>query len=120
MTEHPTQDDLRSGYERSDVNIPRVMTIVAVIAVFLVVVFFLLNSYFLASRENIRYEQVLQPGSEELQQLRERENEILHSYGVVDSANDQYRIPIERAMKLLAEEEFQQRIEESGRQGTVE
>lgn len=113
MKEHPTDEDLQKGYELSDVNIPRILTIVTAIAVFLVAMFFLLNSFFIASKERVTYNKVLKPESKKLQQLRDREAEELHTYGVIDTANNRYRIPIQRAMKLVAEEEFQERVRES-------
>jgi len=116
MTEekHSTQADLEAGYEKSDVNVKRILTIVVSIALFLVVAFIVLNGFFIKSREALMYEQVLKPGSKKLQALHEREAEILYSYGVVDSANNVYRIPIDRAMKLEAEEAFQRRVESTG------
>lgn len=116
MTEekHPTQSDLKAGYEQSDVNVKRILTIVVSIALFLVVAFIVLNSFFIQSRESLMYQQVLKPQSEKLQALHEREAETLYSYGVVDSANNIYRIPIDRAMQLEAEEAFQRRVESSG------
>lgn len=110
----PTQNDMNAGYEKSDVNVKRILTIVVSIALFLVVAFIVLNSFFIKSRESLMYEQVLKPQSEKLQALHEREAEALHSYGVVDSANNVYRIPIERAMQLEAEDAFQQRVNSSG------
>ncbi len=104
------------GYETSDVNIPRILTIVTVIALFLVAVFLLLNSYFLVSKEKITYEQVLKPDSKKLQELRDREAEALHTYGVIDTAQNKYRIPIGRAKQLVAEEEFRQRVQNSREQ----
>ncbi|MCF7805856.1 MAG: hypothetical protein K9N46_13730 [Candidatus Marinimicrobia bacterium] len=116
MTEEnqPTQEGLQAGYEQSDVNIPRILTIVAGIAIFLAVAFVVMNSVFIQSKENLYYEQVLKPGSKKLQQLHQREAEMLHSYAVVDSANNVYRIPIERAMKLEADEAFQRRKQSMG------
>lgn len=44
----------------------------------------------------------VQPG-EELQRLRQAEDELLSSYGWADKANGVVRLPIRRAMELLVE-----------------
>jgi len=116
--EHPSQEDIQAGYEISDVNIRRILIIVAIIAIFLVLAFIFLNSFFISSKERITYQQVLEPQSKALQQLREREDTALHTYGVVDSSAGVYRIPIERAMQLEAQEAFQTRVQESGEQAS--
>lgn len=117
MTEEQrtTQENVQAGYEKSDVNIPRILTIVVSIAVFLVVAFLVLNSFFIQSKEAIYYDQVLKPGSKALQELHNREAKMLNSYAVIDSANNIYRIPIDRAMKLEAEDAFERRVESSRR-----
>ncbi len=114
--EHPTQEDIAAGYELSDVNVRRILIIVAIIAVFLVLAIIFLNSFFISSKERITYQQVLEPQSEALQQLREREDQGLHTYGIIDSSAGIYRIPVERAMRLEAREAFRGRVRESEEQ----
>jgi hypothetical protein len=48
--------------------------------------------------------------------LRVREEEVLNSYAVVDSTKGVFRIPVEHAMKLMADEAFQDKaMNESGK-----
>ncbi|HEY7494835.1 MAG TPA: hypothetical protein VIH59_27505, partial [Candidatus Tectomicrobia bacterium] len=54
--------------------------------------------------------------AQELQQLHAEEDAILHSYGWVDQPAGVVRIPIERAMELLAERGLPVRHEQPGGQ----
>jgi len=110
----PTQEDIDAGYERKDINIKKILTVVVVIAFLLVVSVVWLNNFFVHSKEQMYYEEVLKPPSKKLEQLHEREQKELHTYAVLDSSKGIYRIPINRAMKLVAEEEFQHRVRQSG------
>jgi len=114
MTEqeqHPTREDLSAGYELSDVSKPRLFMVIAVIAVILIIAVFVLQGYFIEVRERITMDQVLAPQSEALQQLHEREQEALHNYGAIDTSQGIYRIPIEEAMRLEAQEDFRARTQ---------
>ena len=96
------------GYERRDVNLVKVggfslLTIVAIIAVLVFV-----TDYFYVTTEQIIEEVVLSPPSRELRELRARETEELSTYKLLDAEAGLYRIPIERAMYLEAEEAFAQ------------
>jgi hypothetical protein len=55
------------------------------------------------------YVKVLEPVSEDLKDLRAREDEQLHSYRYIDRAAGTVRIPIERAMELLEKESAESR-----------
>jgi len=107
---------LDSGYELSDINVGKIVGLGVGIVVFLIVAFFILNSFFIKAKEDLVYERVLKPGNPKLTELRKQENQVLHSYGVVDSSKGIYRIPIDRAMNLIAEESFQQRIKQAEEQ----
>lgn len=116
--EHPTKQDIEAGYEIADINVYKILGFVSSVVVFLIVAFILMNSYFISSKEQIYYEQVLQPGSEELRQLREQADEQMNSYAIIDSAENIYQIPIDQAMKSIADEEFQKRVQQSGEQAS--
>ncbi len=60
--------------------------------------------YFRSDEEFLLYESIEKPKPENLQQLNEREEEALTTYKVLDEEKGIYRIPIERAIDLLAEE----------------
>ncbi len=98
--------DSSGKYEIKDINLPKTfgygLATVLLIVVFLVA----LNEYFIAVREDIVEEQVLRPESKALRELRSREDSLLSSYQLVDSANQTYRIPIERAMEVVAAESW--------------
>ena len=94
------------GYEEKDTS-TRGILIVALMSIIVVVVAVILtNELFIATREELVEEMVLRPESAALRDLRAREAALLFSYDVVDSAGGIYRIPIDRAMKLMAEEAY--------------
>jgi hypothetical protein len=98
-----TSDD---GYEKKDISIGKVIITIVISVLSLAVILVLLNSYFTASTEEQIYDAVLRPESAALRELRAREEETLNSYGRLDSAAGAYRIPIDRAMQLMADEAF--------------
>jgi len=79
-----------------------VVIIVAIIASVIV-----LNEYFLSVEEGPAYDLVLKSQSVTLPEIRATEDEILNSYKLLDSTAGQYRIPIDRAIELVAEEAIQ-------------
>ncbi|HWR83689.1 MAG TPA: hypothetical protein VN285_10320 [Candidatus Deferrimicrobium sp.] len=98
-----------SGYESRDVNATKIILGgIGIIAVIVVIVV-LLAEYFVVVKEEQTYEAVLKPESSALRDLRAREDEMLTSYGVVDSAAGVYRIPVSRAMELLADEAYREK-----------
>jgi hypothetical protein len=54
------------------------------------------------------YDYVLKPESAPLRDLRAREMETLTTYKVLDPVKSVYRIPISRAMELMADEAYQE------------
>ena len=99
--------DEKSGYEKSDINL-KIISVYVILSIVVIVSFIIiLSDYFVVEKEEIVSEIVLQPVSEELQKLHKTENEILTTYGVVDSVNSIYRIPIDRAMQILVEQSSQ-------------
>lgn len=72
--------------------------------VILVVMLVWLRSYFFATRNEYVREQVLTVENPKLQELHAREEMELNSYGWVDQENGVVRIPIDRAIELLANE----------------
>ena len=112
---HKTADHAGDGYERRDVAVGKLLLITAAATVFVAVVVIALFQYFTVETEQQVYDTVLAPESAVLRDLRVREDEVLNSYAVVDSTKGTYRIPVEQAMKLIADEAFQNRArEESG------
>ncbi|MBD3299204.1 MAG: hypothetical protein GF341_11150 [candidate division Zixibacteria bacterium] len=108
--EHDTpQHGADTGYEKGDVNVGRMLVFTAIAIVFTLLVVVFMNEFFVFEKERVIQEMVLSPESKELRELRAREDRELHSYAVIDTANGVYRIPIERAMQLMADEAFQER-----------
>ena len=95
------------GYDSTDVNIRKILTITLGSLFLLIVIVLVLSQYFTSYKEHRMYEAVLRPESAQLRALHAREDNILNSYAVVDSDSGQYRIPIKRAMELLSEEAYQ-------------
>jgi hypothetical protein len=102
----------KDGYEKRDVKVWHIIGYAAAIIVFLVVVIIILNNYFIAAKEDLVYNVYLKPESSEIRDIRARDTEILTTYKLLDETRGVYRIPIDRAMQLLAEEQFQQSLQE--------
>jgi hypothetical protein len=94
-----------SGYETRDVDVRKVFFFILLGIAALVLILFALNAYFSYVAEEEIYEMVLRPESKDLVELRQNEDRILNSYGVVDSVNGVYRIPIDSAMKEILREQ---------------
>jgi hypothetical protein len=60
--------------------------------------------YYETLRENEVYDRVLAPSNIQLVDLRNKEDQELHSYGYVDKNAGKVRVPIERAMTLVTQE----------------
>ena len=100
-------DKEKQSYEKSDVATKKLFIAAGSLVIFIVVIIVALNSFFLASKEQQIYDAVLKPTSTELRELRVRENEALTTYKMLDKQNGVVQIPIERAMKLMADEAFE-------------
>jgi hypothetical protein len=101
------------GYEKSDVSIKKVFMWASGIALSIIVVVIILNSFFISEMEKQVYESVLKPESVELRDLRAREIETLTSYKVLDEFNGVIQIPVERAMQLIADEAFEKQLQKA-------
>lgn len=100
-----------TGYERRDAVMKGLITVTVVALIVVVVSVFAVYQLFIATREQIVDEVVLRPESLALRELRAREEMILNAYDVVDYQKGIYRIPIERAMKLVAERAYLEKSE---------
>lgn len=99
-----------NSYEKSDVN-PRNLFIASAIVILVIVVsIIVINEIFLTAKEQMVYDKVLSKESAELRDMRAKEAEILNNYKILSSKLGTYQVPIERAMDLLAEEAFQNKI----------
>ncbi len=98
------QPDPGQGYERTDINPRLIGALFAIIVVAIVVAVLAVQHYFAVTYEQQLYIKVLSPVASDLKQLRAREDAQLHSYGYIDREKGLVRLPIERAMELLAAE----------------
>ncbi|MBD3233306.1 MAG: hypothetical protein GF315_06235 [candidate division Zixibacteria bacterium] len=95
-----------AGYEKTDVDLRNIIGYAVASVIVIVVVIVLMYEYFISAQEKMVYEAVLKPESAELRELRAREDEELNSYALLDEEEGRYRIPIDRAMKLMSEEAY--------------
>jgi hypothetical protein len=102
----PTKKTINAalGYDRSEpLTLPILGNIVGVVAI-LVAVIVGVNFYYETYRERIIEEVQLTPVSQDLLDLRAKEEQMLNSYGIVDKAAGTVRLPVSRAMELIAAE----------------
>ncbi|NOZ03174.1 MAG: hypothetical protein GXO92_01005 [FCB group bacterium] len=93
-----------SSYKSNAVSTWDVIKIALVSIVILVFIVFLTYEFFLKSKERAVYENLFQPESEKLVSVRKQADRKLHSYAVIDSEKNVYRIPIEKAIDLIVNE----------------
>ena len=94
--------DLPSTSEKRDTGVRSIFLTVLVAVVIIVVLVMVLYNYVVKTRGDISFGQTTTAVTSELPELRRAEDSILNSYGVVDSAAGVYRVPIVRAMELIA------------------
>ena len=90
------------GYEKTDIDIKMIVISAVLLIAFLVVSLILLEEYFIYKKEQMYQEMVLEPENPQLVELRAKENRVLSSYGLADSAAGEYHVPIDSAMKEVA------------------
>jgi hypothetical protein len=98
------EPDESSGYERRDADVRKTFILIVAGVVILALILVGLNEYFSYEKDEEFYEIVLKPESRELIEMRDREDRILNSYGLVDSLQGIYRIPIDSAMQEMLRE----------------
>jgi hypothetical protein len=94
----------RTGFEKSEPKTRFIALFMAGTLVVLVGIITGLQWYVDEARQEEIFVKVLQPVSEDLQTLHSREDAELHSYRYTDRTSGAVRIPIERAMELMAAE----------------
>lgn len=96
--EHP------SGYEKKDINVKLTIIWGVIMIFFLIVSLIAVNDWFIKTKEEMYDEMVLKPVNQELLELRAHEDSLLSSYGKSDTLSGVYHIPIDSAMKIMAQE----------------
>ena len=92
------------GYETSDVNARRIFLFILSGIIVLVLILIALDNYFKYVADEEEFEMVLKPQSKPLTDLKQREQQILGTYGIADSSSGAYRIPIDSAMQIMLRE----------------
>jgi uncharacterized protein (DUF58 family) len=116
------EETARPGHEGSDLNPAKIFLFGAILLLAVIaaaVVSFLFLRYAAArrpspqvassaparAREPAPVPRLQVKGSNELREMREAEERVLHSYAWIDGEKGIVRIPVERAMEILAEKE---------------
>ena len=107
MSEIPAHSDV--AYEEQDVSQKDIFWVSIISIAILVVSLVLLSDVFVLWREHDMKKYVYSVQPKSLRDLRTEEFKKLHSYELIDSTTHKYRIPIDRAMHLVAEEAFQKK-----------
>jgi len=107
-------------FDRSEPNVRFIALFGAATLALLAVVIFGIQSYFDRLLEREVYVKVLAPESQALKDLRAREDEALHSYRYIDREKGMVRLPIDRAMQLLLEDDARGRLKYPQRPARVE
>ncbi|MCC6962885.1 MAG: hypothetical protein IT585_06500 [candidate division Zixibacteria bacterium] len=95
-----------AGYEKRDVNIVWAGIVTAVIVMIIVLSVAFVDEIFVATKEAMVTQYQLAPENNQLRDLRAREAEVLTTYKLLDPQKQIYRIPIDRAMQVLADEAY--------------
>lgn len=93
-------------YEKRDANLKVISLVTIGTALFVILSVVVVDNFFVLTKEQVIYDTVLKPESISYRDLRAREDEILHSYKVLDAVKGVYQIPIDRAMQLVADEAY--------------
>jgi tRNA(Met) C34 N-acetyltransferase TmcA len=112
LPEQPQLFMAESDYEKEDVN-ARVIIIMFIIGTITIgTIMFLLSEYFTARKE-AQIQSANAVVSSTYRDVRAREEERLNSYKLINEKEGIYQIPITEAMKLLASEDYQKRLNAS-------
>lgn len=105
--------DATPGYETSDTKGKAIFIGLLVSVVVITAISFALNEIFIMTREEITQQHVAMVENPELNEVRARTTRNLTTYEWADSAAGEVRIPIDRAMELMAEEAYVERSHEA-------
>jgi hypothetical protein len=105
--DHPIErHDPSEGYDKTEPNSGAVWAFTVGSVAVLILVIFAVQGYFQDIYQKALYERVLSVPSEQLQDLRNRDqwNLTHYMYGDLSKASGRVRIPIDRAMETFASE----------------
>jgi hypothetical protein len=101
----------QADFDRAEPNVRAIAAFGAITILALIAIVLGLQLYFDRVLEQEVYIQVLAPASPALNALRTREDEELHTYRYIDRDKGSVRLPVERAMNLLAAEYAQGKLQ---------
>lgn len=101
------EEEAELGVEHEGVEAGQILGVVVATAVVLMVAIFVLFQYVDITAETARVEATGRSGYPELRESRLHAVERLTQYGAVEGEAERYRIPIDRAMELMADEQRQ-------------
>ncbi len=103
-------DEHPHSYDHSEPKGSLLFILIAVTIVLLLLSSFAIQFYYNWLRESEVQQRVLAPENHQLRDLRNKEDQELHSYGYADKAAGKVRIPIERSMQVVAQEAKEDRV----------
>jgi len=112
LPEQPQLLMAESDYEKEDVNARVIMIMFIIGTITIGTIMFLLSEYFTARKE-AQIQSANAVVSSTYRDVRAREEERLNSYKLINEKDGIYQIPIGEAMKLLATEDYQKRLNAS-------
>lgn len=92
------------GFDADEPNTQGIVVFLIATVVLLVAVVGAVTYYYKFVHDEAEYSQILSRPSQQLADLRARDNWNLTHYGYLDKAKGQVRLPIDRAMELLVNE----------------
>lgn len=98
----PSAHNPQKGYDRADVSIKWVATIIIAFVVVFIVISVGTKSLFIKDKNAVVYQQQLQPVSPTLIEVRAHEDSLLDNYQILNIDKGIYQIPIDRAMEIMA------------------
>ncbi|MDX9975572.1 MAG: hypothetical protein RBU21_21480 [FCB group bacterium] len=116
----PSQEDIDRGYEQADLNAKSIAVFIVILSVVVILTgATMLGLYFVLGKQNLESEPPGSPlaltnemppeprlqalPSVDLRQMRERDAVMLNTYGWVSREAQVVRLPVERAMQIVAE-----------------
>jgi hypothetical protein len=99
-----TRHEASEGFDHTEPQTPKIWAFTIGSVLILVVVIVALQQYFDKIWTDAVYEKVLEPPSQELQDMRNRDDWALTHYSYQDKSKGQVRIPLDRAQELFLKE----------------
>lgn len=100
----PEITQAETGYDKQDPKIPLIVGLTIATVVGLVAVILGVQAYWDHVRDEQVYQEELKPIPEDLRTMRSNEDAALTTYKVLDPKTGVVRIPVSRAMELIAKE----------------